>query len=276
MATGLFIYRACIQLHTSISRYYGLAMIINADNQLEGLRRIGRIVALVLHEMQQHARAGMTTAELDNFGDKLLTQHGATSAPRMCYDFPGATCISINHEAAHGVPGETCMHSGDVINIDVSAMLDGYFADTGGSFVLQPDSSPQATLKQRLCNAAQRARAAGIASARAGQKINELGRAIERSVRATGFRIVRNVCSHGVGANLHEDPVIRNYYESLASEVLQEGQVITIEPFLSTNVSRVHELDDGWTLVGRPSSLFAQYEHSIVVTRSEPIILTAM
>jgi methionyl aminopeptidase len=194
----------------------------------------------------------------------------------MTYDFPGATCISINHEAAHGVPGEKQMQAGDVINIDVSAMLDGYFADTGGSFVLQPDSSPQAALKQRLCNAAQRARDAGIATARAGQRINEVGRAIERSVRATGFRIVRNVCSHGVGAALHEDPVIRNYYEPLAQETLEEGQVITIEPFLSTNVSRVHELDDGWTLAGRPSSLFAQYEHSIVITRNEPIILTKM
>src|SRR4051794_9271405 len=118
-------------------------MVVREDTQLEGLRRIGRIVALVLHEMQQQASAGMTTAELDNFGDNLLTQHGATSAPRMCYDFPGATCISINHEAAHGVPSEKRMQAGDLVNIDVSAMLDGYFADTGGSFVLQPDSSPQ-------------------------------------------------------------------------------------------------------------------------------------
>jgi len=251
-------------------------MVVRANHQLEGLQRIGRIVATVLHEMQQHARAGMTTAELDNFGNALLVQHGAASAPRLVYDFPGATCISINHEAAHGVPGDKIMHDGDLINVDVSAMLDGYFADTGGSFVLQPDGSPQNALKQRLCKAARRARDAGIASARAGQRISEVGRAIERSVRATGFRIVRNVCSHGVGEALHEDPVIRNYYEPLAHEVLEDGQVITIEPFLSTNVSRVHELDDGWTLAGRPSSLFAQYEHSIVVTKNEPIILTTM
>jgi methionyl aminopeptidase len=249
-------------------------MVISADNQLQGLQRIGRIVAQVLASMQAHAQAGMTTAELDHFGDQLLSDQGAISAPRLCYDFPGATCISVNHEAAHGVPGERVLQAGDVINIDVSAMLDDYFGDTGGSFVLQPDTSVQAALKQRLCNAAQRARDAGIASVRAGQRLNEIGRAIERSARVTGFRIVRNVCSHGVGATLHEDPVIRNYYDPLERVTLAEGQVITIEPFLSTNVSRVHELEDGWTLAGRPSSLFAQFEHSIVVTRGEPIVLT--
>jgi len=251
-------------------------MVIRADNQLQSLQHIGRIVATVLLEMQRHARPGMTTAELDHFGDALMSAQGAVSAPRITYDFPGATCISINHEAAHGVPSHRQLQAGDLINIDVSAMLDDYFADTGGSFVLNPDDSPRAALKQRLCNAARRARDAGIASVRAGQRINEVGRAIERSVRATGFRIVRNVCSHGVGAALHEDPVIRNYYDRFANEVLEEGQVITIEPFLSTNVSRVHELDDGWTLAGRPSSLFAQFEHSIVVTTGEPIVLTAI
>lgn len=254
--------------------HHPFIMVIRADNQLLGLQHIGRIVARVLRAMQLHAQSGMTTAELDRYGDELLTRAGATSAPRLCYNFPGATCISVNHEAAHGVPNERILRAGDVVNIDVSAQLDGYFGDTGGSFVLQPDSSPQAALKQRLCNAAQRARDAGVAAVRAGRRLNEVGRAIERNVRATGFRIVRNVCSHGVGAALHEDPVIRNYYDPFENAVLEEGQVITIEPFLSTNVSRVHEADDGWTLVGRPSSLFAQYEHSIVVTSAAPIVLT--
>jgi len=249
-------------------------MVIRADTQLQALQRVGRIVAQVLNAMRLHAQPGMTTAELDQLGEQLLTNSGATSAPRLCYDFPGATCISINNEAAHGVPGERVLQAGDVINIDVSAMLDGYFGDTGGSFVLQPDTSPQAALKQRLCSSAQRSRDAGISVVRAGLRINEIGRAIERSARATGFRVVRNVCSHGVGAALHEDPVIRNYYDPFETAVLEEGQVITIEPFLSTNVSRVHELKDGWTLAGRPSSLFAQFEHSIVVTRGEPIVLT--
>ena len=248
-------------------------MIITSESQLTALKRIGHIVADVLHAMQMHARPGMTTAELDEFGAQLLAKAGADSAPQLSYDFPGATCISVNYEAAHGVPGEHVLRASDLINIDVSAILDGYFADTGGSFVLQQDIERDA-IKLRLCKAALRARDTGIACAQAGRKVFELGRCIERAVRATEFRIVRNVCGHGVGAALHEDPVIRNYYDSRDTDVLQEGQVITVEPFLSTNVSRVHELEDGWTLAGRSSSLFAQYEHTIVVTRAAPIIIT--
>jgi methionyl aminopeptidase len=250
-------------------------MVVANEIQLQGLQRIGRVVAQVLSAMQTHAQVGMSTAELDHMGAQLLAKAGATSAPRMSYDFPGDTCISVNDEAAHGVPGARALQAGDLINIDVSAELDGYFADTGGSFVLQPDAARDA-IKQRLCSAALRARNAGVAAAQAGKRINEVGRCIERTVRASGFRIVRNVCGHGVGAALHEEPMMRNYYDARDTEVLCAGLVITIEPFLATNVSRVHELDDGWTLAGRPSSLFAQYEHSIVVTHGAPIILTAL
>lgn len=251
-------------------------MVVNNASQLQGLQTIGRVVAQVLTAMQAHAQSGMSTAELDHYGATLLAQAGAESAPQLCYAFPGATCISVNAEAAHGVPGERRLAAGDVINIDVSAMLAGYFADTGASFVLQPDDSPAAAFKQRLCDAALRARDAGIAAVRAGRRINEVGRMIERTVRTSGFRIVRNVCGHGVGTTLHEDPVMRNYFDPRDTQTLQVGQVITIEPYLATNVSRVRELDDGWTLAGRPSSLFAQHEHSIVVTDAEPIILTAV
>lgn len=245
-------------------------MTIDNDQQLDSLRRIGRIVAEVLQRMREHARIGMTTAELDEFGAALLAQHGAVSAPRVMYDFPGATCISVNEVAAHGIPSERVLADGDLVNIDVSAMLDGYFADTGGSFVLGNGE----VLKHRLCAAALRARDAGIAKARAGVRLNEVGRTIERSVRASGFRNVRNLCGHGIGFALHEEPTMRNYYDPRDTEVLQVGQVITIEPFLSTNVSQVRELSDGWTLAGRPTSLFAQHEHTFVVTKGEPILLT--
>lgn len=245
-------------------------MTLSNDSQLAGLRRIGRIVAQTLVAMQKHAEPGMTTLELDEFGARLLAVTGATSAPRRDYDFPGTTCISINEQAAHGIPGERRLCPGDVVNIDVSAELDGYYADTGGSFVLPPTDDR----KQLLCATTVRARDAGIAAARAGQRLNTVGRAIERVAQRAGLRIVRNLCSHGVGAALHEEPTIRSYYDPRDDERLAEGQVITIEPFLSTRNTRVKELDDGWTLVGSQGSLFAQYEHTIVVTRGEPIILT--
>lgn len=250
-------------------------MVVANETQLQALKRAGHLVAYVLNAMQMHARAGMNTAELDDFGSRLLAEAGGESAPRISYGFPGATCISVNDEAAHGIPGERVLCAGDLINIDVSAALEGYFADTGASFILQPDADRDA-LKQRLCSAALRARDAGVAAACADRRVCDIGKQIQRTVRASGFRIVRNVSGHGVGSALHEDPIMRNYYDPRDNEILCKGQVVTIEPFLSTNVSRVHQLDDGWTLAGRPSSLFAQYEHSIVVTRGAPIILTLL
>lgn len=252
-------------------------MIVSNDAQLQGLRRIGRLVAQILADMQAHARPGMSTAELDALGGHWLERAGAQSAPRLCYGFPGHTCISVNEEAAHGIPGVRLLAAGDLVNIDVSAMLDGYFADTGGSFVLAAsDGAADSSLKQRLCTAALQARAAGIAAACAGQRLNIIGKRIERTIHAAGFRNVRNLCGHGVGAALHEEPAMRNYYDSRDADILRTGQVITIEPFLSTNVSRVYTLADGWTLAGRPSSLFAQQEHTLVVTRGQPLILTAL
>ena len=248
-------------------------MIIRNDVQLAGLQRTGKLVAQVLLAMQAHARPGMSTAELDEYGGQLLTRAGAESAPRSCYEFPGHTCISINEEAAHGIPGQRVMRAGDLVNIDVSASLDGYFADTGGSFVL-PGIDADHLLKHRLCAAALQARDAGIAAVRAGQQLNIIGRLIERTINSAGFRNVRNLCGHGTGAALHEEPTMRNYHDPRDNQMLQEGQVITIEPFLSTNVSRVHEANDGWTLLGRPSSLFAQYEHTLVVRQGAPLIIT--
>lgn len=249
-------------------------MIVSNESQLQGLRRVGQLVAQILARLQTQAQPGMRTGELDALGGQLLAQAGAVSAPRLCYDFPGYTCISVNEQAAHGIPGERILQAGDLINIDVSAVLDGCFADTGGSFVLTPDNSADAHLKHRLCAAALRARDIGVAQAQDGQRLNRIGQLIERSIHAAGFCNVRNLCGHGVGGALHEEPTVRNYHDERDTEVLREGQVMTIEPFLSTNVSRVREQADGWTLAGRPSSLFAQFEHTLVVTRGQPIILT--
>jgi methionyl aminopeptidase len=251
-----------------------LDVIITNDAQLDSLRRIGQVVARVLQQMQAYAEVGMTTVELDEFGGALLDNAGAQSAPQLSYGFPGFTCISINEEAAHGIPGERVLQAGDLINIDVSAAMAGVFADTGGSFVLCPDTSADNDLKQRLCRAALQARDAGVAVAQAGTRLNQVGRRIERVIQAAGFRNVRNLCGHGVGLALHEEPSVRNYFDVRDSETLQEGQVITIEPFLSTNTSRVREQADGWTLAGRPSSLFAQHEHTLVITRGQPIVVT--
>jgi methionyl aminopeptidase len=247
-------------------------MTVESERDIEALRRVGRVVAAVLREMLDSLEPGMTTAELDNFGSDLLGRHGARSAPQVMYQFPGATCISVNEEAAHGVPGSRVIRAGDVVNVDVSAELDGYFADTGGTRVVPP-STP---IKDRLCHATKLALHDAVAQARAGHKLNLIGKAVQRVAKQHQFKVIKNLAGHGVGRSLHEEPdSIVGYFEPLDRRQLKEGMVIAIEPFLSTKSAIVEEAGDGWTLVGAPGNLSAQYEHTLIVTRGEPIILTA-
>ena len=246
-------------------------MTIETEDDVTALKRIGSIVSCVLQEMLAAAEPGMTTRELDRLGGELLDRHGARSAPRLTYDFPGATCISINEEAAHGIPGDRAIRAGDVLNVDVSAELDGYFADTGGTTVVPP-RSPQ---KTRLCHATRVALEQAMKQARHGRPLNGIGAAIERTAKTYGFRVIENLASHGVGRALHEEPAhIPGYFDPHDRRRLEAGMVITIEPFLSTRSRIVREAADGWTLVGAPGNLSAQYEHTMIITRGEPIVVT--
>lgn len=246
-------------------------MTIESENDLEGLRRIGRIVSKVLQDMLDAIEPGMTTAELDAMGAQWLAAQGARSAPQLTYNFPGATCISINEEAAHGIPGARRIAKGDVVNVDVSAELGGYFADTGGTRVVPPASD----VTTRLCHAAKFALESAMDEARAGASLNQIGKAIERVAKAHRFRIIRNLGSHGVGRALHEEPEhIPGYFDARDTRVLQEGMVITIEPFLSTKTTIAEQSSDGWTLFGPAGTRSAQYEHTMVITRGSPIIIT--
>lgn len=246
-------------------------MTIETQDDVVGLQRVGRAVSAVLARMLAAAEPGMTTRELDALGGQWLQEHGARSAPMLAYDFPGHTCISINEEAAHGVPGERVIHAGDVLNVDVSAEMDGYWADTGGTRVVPPGDAR----KTRLCHATREALDAAMQVARAGRPINGIGAAIERTARRYGFRVIENLGSHGVGRSLHEEPeYIPGFHDPRDRRVLAEGMVITIEPFLSTRDRQVTEAADGWTLKGTRGNLSAQYEHTMIITKGAPIVVT--
>lgn len=246
-------------------------MSIQNENDLICLRRIGRIVAQCLQHMGSKLEPGMTTLELDQIGEAFLARHAARSAPRLTYNFPGFTCISVNEEAAHGIPGGKILQAGDLVNIDVSAELDGYFADTGGSFIIPPETD----LKRNLCLATKRALEMALREARAGAKLNRIGHAIENEARKNRLTVIENIGSHGVGRALHEDPgFIPGYYDPRDRRVLKENQVITIEPFLSTGATEVFDTGDGWTLATGKKFLTAQYEHTLVITKNRPLIMT--
>ncbi|HXK16532.1 MAG TPA: type I methionyl aminopeptidase, partial [Polyangiaceae bacterium] len=220
--------------------------------------------------MASHVAPGVTTAELDAVGRDVLRRHGARSAPQLAYRFPGVTCISVNDELAHGIPGPRLLRDGDLVNIDVSAELDGYWADSGASYAVG-NVAPR--LRQLLFTT----RAAlndALGEARAGAPIRNIGRAVERRAKRGGFRVVRDLCGHGVGRNIHEPPNVPNTFDRRNADVLHEGLVITIEPFLTTRATTIHEADDGWTLCTPDGSVGAQFEHTLIVTRGAPIVLT--
>lgn len=248
-------------------------MTVDSDMDLAGIRRIGRIVALALQEMKNHLQPGITTRELDEIGAKFLERHGAHSAPMLVYDFPGTTCISINDEAAHGIPGNRAIQPGDLVNIDVSAELDGYFADTAETIPVPPTSA----LQRRLLACTRKALQRAILSARAGQPINVIGKKVQAEARRCGFEVLSELNGHGVGRSIHEEPHnVSNYFNPFDKRRLTDGLVITIEPFFTTGARRVVTGPDGWTLKTADGSLSVQFEHTLVIRRGRPIVVTAI
>jgi methionyl aminopeptidase len=248
-------------------------MTIDGEDDLAGLRRAGAAVAAARDAMLAAVAPGVTTADLDAVGRSVLRAHGARSAPQLAVGFPAATCVSVNDEAAHGIPSpRRVLRAGDLVNVDVSAELAGYWADTGAS---APVGSV-APVAERLVAATREAQADAMAAARAGRPLRRIGRAVQRCARRRGFTVLANLAGHGVGGFLHEPPRVPSVEDPADRTVLWEGLVLAVEPFLSTGATHaVEDTGDGWTLRTADGSLAAQFEHTIVVTRGRPLVLTA-
>jgi methionyl aminopeptidase len=247
-------------------------MTIDNQTDLEKLLRIGRICALTLQHMLDHVEPGMTTKQLDEIGAAFLKKYNARSAPILAYNFPGSTCISLNDEAAHGIPGDRVIQAGDMINVDVSAELEGYWADTGASMPVPPVNPEYA----RLCEYTQHARDKGIGAARTGRPINQIGRAVEKVARQGGYTIIQTLTGHGVGRHIHEKPSVFNFYSKRDCEPLTEGLVITVEPFLTPGDGRIYTDRNKWTYRSMDGKVAAQFEHTIIVTTDQPILVTSL
>lgn len=247
-------------------------MTVESLSDIAGLRHIGRIVAQSLQTLEATVAAGVSTAELDAMAGELLKAAGARSAPILTYGFPGHSCISINDEATHGIPGGRVVQAGDLVKIDLSAEAGGYFADAAITVAVPPVS----TRSRKLRDCAQAALVAACEVAVAGKPMANIGRAIERVAQAQGFQVIPALGAHGVGRALHEEPDVPMYFDSRDRRLLQEGQVITIEPHLTTGKGRIYQARDGWTLRTRDKGIVAQFEHTIVITKGRPLILTAL
>ncbi len=245
-------------------------MTITHQDELDGLKAIGRVVANTMHAMAKAMEPGLTTRELDNIGRALLEREGAASAPEATYDFPGATCISVNEEIAHGIPDDRVINTGDLVNIDVSASKNGFFADTGATFRLGPVHPSL----DRLCCDGKRAMQVGISQVGSNKPLAGIGRAIGRFAHAKGYTLIRNLASHGVGRALHEYPEEIATWPTRDKRRMHNGLVLTIEPFLSKGGLWATQGDDGWTLYSEPAAPVVQYEHTIVVTDRGAMIVT--
>ncbi|MWD27853.1 type I methionyl aminopeptidase [Aquicoccus sp. SCR17] len=245
-------------------------MTITREEELAGLKRIGRIVADTMHAMARALEPGITTRELDEIGRALLESEGAVPAPEATYAFPGATCISVNEEIAHGIPGDRAIASGDLVNIDVSASRDGYFADTGATFRVPP-TRPSL---DRLCRDGKRAMQVGISQVRSDRPLGAIGTAIGRFAEDRGYTLIRNLASHGVGRSLHEYPEEIATWPSRDRRRITRGLVLTVEPFLSAGGLWATDGEDGWTLYSEPAAPVVQYEHTVVATDRGPVVVT--
>jgi methionyl aminopeptidase len=220
-------------------------MSITTEDEKIGIQHASDAVAVTLKKMREFASPGMSTKELDEYGGAMLEQMGARSAPLLTYGFPGYTCISVNQEAAHGIPsGSKILKEGDLINIDVSAELNGYWADNGGSFVLGEDIHGHGTLVEASKEILKKA----ISSIKGGVRISEIGRLIETEAKKAGYTVIKNLTGHGVGRSLHEEPhEIANYYDRYNTTRFKKNSVVAIETFISTSSTIANQQADGWT-----------------------------
>jgi methionyl aminopeptidase len=246
-------------------------MSINGPEELAGMRAAGAVVCLMLEAMKAEVRPGISTAELDEVGDGVMRQHGARSAPALVYGFPGVSCISLNDEAVHGVPGKRVLQNGDLVKLDVTVEKDGFMADAAVTVPVGAVTEE----RQQLVDCAERAFAKAMLVARAGFRISEIGRVVEREVRRCGFSVIRNLAGHGIGRTIHEEPRVPNFADPEATQVLTEGLVITVEPIIAAGSGRSYVADDKWTIVTADHRASAHYEHTLVITKGAPILLTA-
>lgn len=248
-------------------------MSITNEEELAGMQLVSDAVAYTLKQMIQYARPGITTKQLDAYGATILNDVGAKSAPYLTYKFPGYTCISVGNEFCHGIPSaNNVLKEGDLINIDVSAELNGYWSDNGASFIIGEDTNGH----QPLVNASKEILRKAINNIHGGVRIADIGHLIETEAKRRGFKVVKNLTGHGVGRSLHEEPLeITNYRDHSNRARFKKNDVVAIETFITTNSTMAVTLSDGWTMVGNKGGYMAQHEHTIVVTDKTPLILTA-
>lgn len=248
-----------------------MAIALKSAREVARMRAAGLVVAEVLALMRERVQPGITTRELDRLAHDLITRRGGVPSFLGYQGFPASICASVNEEIVHGIPGDRVLAEGDIISVDVGVILDGYHGDAAITLPVGR-VSPEA---ERLIAATEGAFHAGAAQAVAGQRLGDIGAAIEGYATAQGFEVVREYTGHGVGRKMHEEPTVFNYGRPGTGLRLRSGMTLAIEPMLAAGSARTRVLSDGWTVVTADGSLAAHYEHTVLVSEDGPVLLTA-
>jgi methionyl aminopeptidase len=248
-------------------------MTVRDAEQLEGLRRIGALIAAALAELGGAVRCGISTGELDDLAAAFFTSRGAQSGPILTYDYPGFICISVGDQVVHGIPGDRVLAEGDLVTLDIAAELDGFHADAATTLAVGAVDPAS----ERLMAATRAALGAGLRAAQPGATLHDVGSAVQRVAEARGFKVFKELTGHGIGREMHEEPTVYNFAVDPPDGdlVLESGMVFTIEPMLSAGSDRLRQDRDGWTMRSRDGSMSAHEEHTIVVQDGGPLVLTA-
>lgn len=244
---------------------------IKTGQEIEAMRKAGRLAADLLVMIEPHVRAGVTTDELDRICHNYIVDvQQAIPAPLNYHGFPKSICTSINHQVCHGIPGDRALKNGDIINIDVTVIKDGYHGDTSKMFIVGTPS----VIAKRVCQVAYECLLVGIAMVRPGVRLGDIGHAIQKHCEDHNCSIVREYCGHGIGTNFHEEPQVLHYGTPGTGMILEEGMTFTIEPMVNAGKRHVKLMPDQWTVITKDRSLSAQWEHTLLVTRNGVEILT--
>ena len=248
-----------------------MSVIIKTPEEIEKMRVAGRLAAEVLEMIEMHVKPGITTGELDRIcHDHIVNEQDAVPAPLNYRGFPKSICTSINYQVCHGIPGDKALKKGDILNIDITVIKDGFHGDTSKMFLVG-DASPFA---RRLVDVTQKALWTGIKMVKPGTTLGDIGHAIETYVHGEHFSVVHEYCGHGIGRGFHEDPQVLHYGKSGTGLALQEGMTFTIEPMVNAGKRQVKLLGDGWTVITKDRKLSAQWEHTILCTADGYEVLT--
>jgi methionyl aminopeptidase len=255
---------------------HSMTIIIKSAEEIEAMRVAGRLASEVLDFIEPHVKPGITTEEIDRLCHVYMVEQQGTIPAPLNYappgykPFPKSICTSVNHQVCHGIPGPRALKPGDIVNIDITVIKDGFHGDTSRMFIVGDGS----IAAKRLCEATFNAMWLGIRQVRPGATLGDIGYAIQRYAEGLGFSIVREFCGHGIGRRFHEEPQILHYGKPGAGERLESGMIFTIEPMINAGRREIRELGDGWTIVTKDHSLSAQWEHTVLVTDSGFEVLT--